>query len=112
MKKVLIGLAVAALLLSGMLYQLGAGNRLALELNEAYQSEVVLYSASWCTVCDRTRAYLQQQGHPFVEVDMEQDPKAAREFAQFGGHGVPFLLVKGQAMRGFQPSAIEQALQQ
>ncbi|GAA4887506.1 glutaredoxin family protein [Ferrimonas pelagia] len=112
-QKRIVGLALLlgiGAILAGAIYQLGAGDRLARHLNQAYGAEVVLYSASWCGVCDHTRAYLTERGHPFVEVDMEQDPKAGREFAQFGGHGVPFLLVKGNTLRGFQPREIERLM--
>ncbi|TKB47935.1 glutaredoxin family protein [Ferrimonas sediminicola] len=104
--------AVAALviLMGYALFQLGAGGRLAAELNRQHRSEVVLYSASWCSACAATRQFLTDNRIPFVELDMEQDPQGSREFAQFGGHGIPLVLVRGRAIRGHQPRLLIQAL--
>ncbi|WP_417350029.1 glutaredoxin family protein [Ferrimonas sp.] len=102
--------AVVLALLGYALFQLGAGGRLAAQLNQQHNSDVVLYSASWCSACAATRQFLTNNHIPFVELDMEQDPQGSREFAQFGGHGIPLVLVKGRAIRGHQPQLLIQSL--
>ncbi|WP_051216027.1 glutaredoxin family protein [Ferrimonas futtsuensis] len=102
--------AMVLALLGYALFQLGAGGRLAAQLNHYHNSDVVLYSASWCSACAATRQFLTDNRIPFVELDMEQDPQGSREFAQFGGHGIPLVLVKGRAIRGHQPRLLVQAL--
>ncbi|GAA5193641.1 glutaredoxin family protein [Ferrimonas gelatinilytica] len=89
---------------------MGAGARLAQSLHQRYDSPLLFYSASWCGVCDRTRSHLKSNGIPFVELDIEKDGAAAQQFAQFGGHGVPLLLVEGQVLRGFDPAWIARSL--
>ncbi|SDJ89018.1 Glutaredoxin [Ferrimonas sediminum] len=110
MGRILLVMALITGVLGFAVYQLGAGGRLAAELNRSHDAEVILYSASWCSACAATRQFLNQSGQPFVELDMEDDPAAAREFAQFGGHGIPLVLVKGSVIRGHQPQVLSQAL--
>ncbi|MBY5992198.1 glutaredoxin family protein [Ferrimonas balearica] len=104
----------AVILLLGLmgfsLYQLGAGNRLALSLNQAHKSEVLMYGASWCPACAATREFLNARNQPFLELDMENDPQAAREFAQFGGHGIPLVLIDGRVIRGHSPAELDRLL--
>ena len=38
--------------------------------------QVTMYCRSWCGDCRRARAWLTEQGIPFVEVDVERDPEA------------------------------------
>lgn len=38
--------------------------------------QVVMYSASWCPDCQRSRAVLQESGRPYLEVDIGKDPQA------------------------------------
>lgn len=110
LKILLIGTLVCAGL-GAAAYQLGAGNRLAAQLNAEHGSEVVMYSATWCGVCRAAREHMQASGQEFVELDMEQDPRGRQEFAQFGGVGIPLLLVNGRVIRGFKPREMEQALE-
>lgn len=78
----------------------------------ANPTPVVLYSTSWCGACRAARAWLREQGVPFVERDIERDPAASAELmrkAQAQGispSGVPVLDVKGTLVEGFDPDRI------
>ena len=111
MIKWIVGVALAGALMNYAYYQLGAGARVATELNAKHNSDVVLYSAAWCTACAATRRFLNANQIEFVELDMEQDPQGSAEFAQFGGHGIPLVIAKGTVIRGHRPQALIQALQ-
>ncbi len=54
----------------------------------------VLYSTPWCGYCHRLKSQLQREGIDFTEVDIEQDPDAARivEQANGGNQTVPTLV--------------------
>lgn len=71
---------------------------------------VVLYSASWCRVCDRARHYLVERKIPFTEYDVEATKQGQRDFLAMGGKGVPIILVGRQRFEGFSPEALEAAL--
>lgn len=74
-----------------------------------YNSEVILYSTSWCTSCRATRQYLTQQGIPYLEFDIEKSSKAYKEHKSLGGRGVPVVLVKGVVIQGYNPNALSRA---
>lgn len=77
---------------------------------------VVVYGASWCGACQKTRAYLKQKNIPFVDKDIDEDSSAAREMraklskAGMRSQGIPVIDVGGKLMVGFDPGAIDRAL--
>jgi len=77
---------------------------------------VTMYSASWCGVCKKAKAFMQAEGIPFVEKDIEKDRAAAEELqrkaAQAGvaSNGVPMFDIGGKIMGGFDPKALVAAL--
>ncbi len=66
--------------------------------------QVVMYSASWCGVCDRARNHFEENGIPYSEYDIEESEQALREFREIGGKGVPVLLYGDRRMDGFSES--------
>lgn len=46
------------------------------DLYNAKPEQIVMYSASWCPDCQRSRAVLQASGIPYLEVDIGKDPRA------------------------------------
>ena len=69
--------------------------------------EVVMYSASWCGVCDRARAYFERNEVPYREYDVEESTKGRKDFAAMGAKGVPVILVGDQRMIGFSPARFD-----
>jgi len=73
--------------------------------------QVELYITSWCPACQKARAYLQQQGIPFKEYDVEKDPGAARRKKMIDPRkGVPLAVINGRKILGFTASAYQSAL--
>ena len=72
---------------------------------------VDLYVTSWCPVCGKARTYLQQQGIPFNEYDVEKDADAARRRKKIEPSGrVPLAVINGRTILGFSPELYRQAL--
>jgi glutaredoxin len=67
----------------------------------AASAEVVMYSADWCGVCKKARAYFVQNNIPFSEYDVETDERGKSDFAAMSGRGVPIILVNELRMNGF-----------
>lgn len=73
---------------------------------------VIVYGTSWCSVCDATKAFLKQQGIPFLEKDVEKDAAAQKELtckALKSGtkiNGVPVLDIGGKLLLGFDRNEI------
>ncbi|MCA9561347.1 MAG: hypothetical protein KC583_22515 [Myxococcales bacterium] len=80
------------------------------------QASVTMYSASWCGVCRKARAFLEKEGVPFVEKDIEKDKGAQAELtakAQKAGvqvGGVPVFDVGGRILPGFDPDTLMRAV--
>lgn len=68
-------------------------------------SGVVMYSASWCTVCRKARKYFRQIGITFTEYDIERSAKGRREYNKLGARGVPVILVGDKRLNGFTEEA-------
>lgn len=82
----------------------------------AQASKVLLFSTSWCPSCKTARKYFQSRGIPFVELDVERDPKAMAQYqsiqrAQGLREGVvPVIVIDGRAVQGFAKGRIESLL--
>lgn len=78
--------------------------------------DVIIYGASWCGPCHQAAAYLKARGVRFVEKDIEQDRSAAREMnaklsrAGKAGGSIPVIDVRGRVLVGFDPGAVQRAL--
>lgn len=79
----------------------------AAEINQQHGSDVVMYSASWCGYCTKARDLLNSQGISFVELDIEQSAAANTEMKSLGGHGVPFFVIKGEVIKGFNRQRLQ-----
>ena len=71
---------------------------------------ITMFSTSWCPHCKRAKAYFAQKGVSFREVDIEASEEGRREFGEYGGSGVPLIIVGEHRMRGFDAGAMERLL--
>ncbi|NWC10288.1 glutaredoxin family protein [Pseudomonas agarici] len=74
------------------------------------KARVTLYATDWCGYCKPTRRFLDQQGIPYKEFDIEKNAEARKAYTALGGAGIPMLDVNGTLIRGYQPEAIIAAL--
>ena len=85
---------------------------------QAARPMVIIYGASWCGPCHQAAAYLRERGVPFIEKDIEQDGRAAREMnaklasAGMRGGSIPVIDVRGKVLVGFDANAVDRALAQ
>lgn len=78
----------------------------------ARQKPVVLYSAQWCGVCKRAKAWFGMNNIRYTEYDIETSAKGRNDFRRLGGRGVPLILVGEQRMSGFSPEGFERLMKQ
>lgn len=62
---------------------------------------ITLYSTSSCVHCRQLKTWLQQHRIPFIEMDVQHNARAFKDFQRHGGHGVPLLIVGERKIQGF-----------
>ena len=73
--------------------------------------KVELYSTSWCVYCRKAREFFRSRGIAFVEYDIEKDKDAARRKNQLTDRrGVPFVVINGTGIYGYDQGAYIRAL--
>jgi mycoredoxin len=78
--------------------------------NEA--GRIIMYSTSWCPVCERLRQCLRRHQVPFEERDVERSSRAGAEWWALGGSGVPVTLIGQQVVYGLRHEELQGALAQ
>ena len=73
----------------------------------AKKERVILYSTTWCPYCKKARAYLNKNRIAFIELYIEKDASAKRDYDAAGGRGVPFLVKGGKTQAGFKISSYD-----
>ena len=64
---------------------------------------IIMYAAKLCGDCQALKAFMDSQGLTYETRDIRENPEYARELeAKTGKLGVPFLVIDGQWVRGYQ----------
>ena len=79
----------------------------SLETNDA----VIMYGAEWCGICKRAKKYMDSEGIPYKEYDVDKSSKGKRDYKKLNGKGVPIILVGDQRMNGFSPKRLRAMLE-
>lgn len=72
----------------------------------SYDAEVVLYSAQWCAYCQKVRELMDQHNIKYLEYDIERSSKGRAQYDRLGENGIPVLLIRGEVVKGYNPSKI------
>lgn len=75
-------------------------------------ADVILYCTPWCPACRRARAYLEEKGIAFAEVDITTDRAAAERVRGWadGNETTPTFDVKGTIIVNFDQAKLAQVL--
>lgn len=74
---------------------------------------VRIYSAPWCAFCHTAKEYLKTKKVDYKDIDVDRDPKAAKELvAKTGQAGIPVLEIGDATIIGFDRPRIDSALEQ
>ncbi|MFC5592043.1 glutaredoxin family protein [Sporosarcina soli] len=72
-------------------------------------NQITVYTTNTCPYCTMMTNFLTENGLPFKEVNVQQEPLAANYLANKTGQmGVPQTEVNGQWVLGFDPDRIMQ----
>ncbi|MBW4056253.1 MAG: NrdH-redoxin [Proteobacteria bacterium] len=77
---------------------------------------IVLFSVAWCPHCREAKEYLAKNNIPFINRDVELDPKAMDDLTlKYNSTGVPVLVIgtgkDETVMKGFTPEQFQSTLQ-
>jgi glutaredoxin len=78
----------------------------------AVKADLTMYCTSWCPGCRRARAYFQENGIPFVEIDITRDREAAARVRGWanGNETTPTFDIKGQIIVDYDLEKVKAAL--
>lgn len=78
----------------------------------AAEADLVMYCNQWCPACRRARAFFQQHGVSFVEVDIARNREAAAQVRRWNGGAetTPTFDVKGKIISNFRQAELAEAL--
>lgn len=73
--------------------------------------EVMVYTTSTCPWCSKLKSFLKEEGISFTEVNVGEDPEAARRMVKLTGQrSVPVTTIDEQIIIGYDPDGIRAAL--
>jgi glutaredoxin-like YruB-family protein len=73
--------------------------------------EVTVYTTSTCPWCVKLKSFLVEEGISFQEVNIGQDPEAARQMVKLTGQrSVPVTTIGEQIIIGYNPNGIREVL--
>jgi glutaredoxin-like protein NrdH len=66
--------------------------------------EIIVYSAELCGDCQQLKAFMDANGIDYENRDIRKNPEHGEELEkQTGKLGVPYLVIDGEWVRGYQP---------
>ncbi len=71
------------------------------------KDKVVMYSAAWCGICKKAKAYFKKNKIKYKEYDIENSNKGKRDYKKLGAKGVPVILVGEKRLNGFSSESFE-----
>lgn len=105
-----VGCLFGIYVMSSGLAALQGPDPIHLESSLAAGEGVVLFSTHSCGYCKKARRYLEGQGVAYQEFFIDDSEQAYDQFKDLGGRGVPLLVIGDEVIKGYNPSAISEAL--
>lgn len=72
--------------------------------------EILMFKTDWCPYCRQARGWLDRHGFGYRTCDIETEAVCTQAFERLGGERVPYLIVKGQHIKGFDPDELGAAV--
>ena len=74
-------------------------------------SQVILYTTPTCTYCRSAKAFFEEHGIDYEEIDVSRNIEKAQEMVEKSGQtGVPVIEIDGEIIIGFDKRRIAKAL--
>ncbi len=80
-------------------------------MTTATDSQIIVYSATWCAFCHAAKDYFDKLGVKYTEEDVEKNPQAGTDAVEKSGQrGIPVIDIAGDIIVGFDRPKIDAAL--
>ena len=80
-------------------------------MSDKKTKKIVIYSTPSCPICKRAKAYLNEKGMPYEDIDISADEEAAHEMIHRSGQmGTPVIFVGNRIMLGFNQKKMDKML--
>ena len=74
--------------------------------------EVKVFTATGCPYCQKMKAYLDEKGIKYSDINIEKNQSAVEQIISLSGQmGVPVAVIDDKVIVGFDKEAIDNALQ-
>jgi glutaredoxin len=74
------------------------------------EHDVVVYTASGCSVCKAEMEFLSQRNIDFTEKDIRTDLDAMQEMVEMNSQSTPTTVIDGEVIIGFDKEKISEKL--
>jgi glutaredoxin-like YruB-family protein len=82
-------------------------------MSDDTNSNVIVYSATWCAFCHAAKEYFDKLGVKYTDKDVEKDPAAGLEAVDKSHQrGIPVIDIGGEIIVGFDRPRIDAALKE
>ena len=107
MKKLIIIIAVFVVIYAFR----GGSEGVHLAANEIDpECDIVVFTTETCPYCAKARELLDNSGHYWCEIDINESREGHRLYKELGGRGVPFAFIGIQKIPGYNQAAYQDAL--
>lgn len=74
-------------------------------------TDIEVFTTSTCPYCTKIKEWLEENGYDYIEHNVGEDQEQARRMGEkTGQRGVPQTFVGDEAIVGFRPQKIEEAI--
>ena len=73
-------------------------------------ARVDIYTTPYCGYCKQAKEYMDGEGIPYKEFDVENNTENRKQFQALGGRGVPLILVGEEVMHGYNQNELRNML--
>lgn len=82
------------------------------EEEELPSDGIVLYCARWCKDCRKMKAWFEERGLAFLEVDIDENMTARNNVRKWGGGFLitPVVSIDGEIILDYDPAKVEEVL--
>lgn len=63
---------------------------------------IQIYTGSDCSRCDKAKGWLTKAGYEYTEYNVDNNEKYKNEYKSYGGSELPFIIIDGEKMQGWQ----------